>query len=119
MKHYLPAVLLLLSSITAFSQTTPDSSRAEQYCMVRIWETGLSSKVEITVDYGEPMKFGINASILKDEETGKKKKFKSEVDALNYFGRSGWKLVNAFPVVEGRSSYTRYLFKKTTAILSN
>jgi hypothetical protein len=44
---------------------------------------------------------------------GKLKKFNSVIDALNYLGKMGWKLVNAYPVYNGSSSNIyHYVFKK-------
>jgi hypothetical protein len=43
-------------------------------------------------------------------------KFNSVIDALNYLGKSGWKLVNAVPLLEpnGPRIY-QYLFKREFA----
>lgn len=107
--------LTLLISIVSVAQNAADSLLPEQYCLVRIYEASLASgTVEVAVDYGQAKKrrvFGVE--VMRDEKTGKKKIFRSEADALNYFGTEGWKLVTAYPVVENRSSYTHYLFKRT------
>jgi hypothetical protein len=116
MKLYSP-VILLFFSLSSFSQNNVDSSSAERYCVVNVYET-MSNKVVISVDYGEPVKTGFLGApaLLKDEETGKRKKFESEVDALNYFGAAGWKMVNVFPVIRKQEACTRYIFKKTMVV---
>lgn len=63
------------------------------------------------VDYGEPVKSKRRSvPAMKDETTGKTKAFNSQVDALNYFGTEGWKLVTAYPAIG--TSEIHYLFKR-------
>lgn len=104
---------LLVSSFNCFAQ---DSTKVEQYCRLVAINKLFSNKVNIDVDFGDERKF-FSDNRLRDEETGRLKKFNTVVDALNYLGSQGWILVNAFPVIEGSSStyhfYFRRLFKKT------
>ena len=61
---------------------------------------------------GEERKF-FSDNRLRDEETGKLKKFNTITDALNYLGSQGWMLVNAYPVTEGsNNSIIIIYFKK-------
>jgi hypothetical protein len=84
----------------------------EQYCRL-IANNGCSAKVNIDVDFGDERKL-FTDNRLRDEETGRLKKFNTVVDALNYLGSQGWTLVNAFPVLDGTSNNTlHYYFKKT------
>ena len=107
MKNILIAFFLLLSA-HSFAQ---DTSRVEQYCEVTASGKLFSNKVTIDVDYGEERSFWKDHR-LKDED-GRLKKFNSVIDALNYLGKSGWKLVNAYPVYNGSSSNVyHYVFKK-------
>ena len=102
-------IALLLSSIQGKAQQ--DTTSVEQYCEVVATGRLLSNKVTIDIDYGE------QRSMWKDHrlksEDGKLKKFNSVIDAINYLGKEGWKLVNAFPVssVNGPMIY-HYVFKK-------
>jgi len=101
-------LFFLLSSCFAFSQ---DSLKVEQYCEVVATGKFLSNKVTIDIDYGEERSFWKDHR-LKDEN-GKFKKFNSVIDALNYLGKEGWKLVNAFPITEGNGPKVyHYVFKK-------
>jgi hypothetical protein len=107
MKKFLGLILLFLS-FTGYSQ---DTTKVEQYCEVVATGRILSNKVTIDIDYGE------ERSIWKDhrlkEEDGKLKKFNSVVDAINYLGKNGWNLVNAFPVSTGNGHMVyHYVFKK-------
>jgi hypothetical protein len=86
------------------------SEKVEQYCEVLGMNGAFSSKVTITIDYGDAK------SVWKDNrvknEDGSVKKFNSMIDALNFMGSEGWKLVNAFPVTSGNQNVYHYVFKK-------
>jgi len=98
----------LFFSLHVFAQ---DSTKVEQYCEVTASGKLFSTKVTIDVDYGEERSFWKDHR-LKDDD-GKLKKFNSVIDALNYLGKMGWKLVNAYPVYNGSSSNIyHYVFKK-------
>ena len=107
MKYFLLSAIIFLSLIS-FSQ---DTLKSEQYCEVIATGKLLSNKVTIDIDYGE------ERSIWKDhrlkDDDGKFKKFNSVIDAINYLGKLGWKLVNAFPVsTESGPKVYHYVFKK-------
>ena len=109
MKKVIVLIIFLYSFKQSFSQR--DTAKIEQYCEVVATPRALSNKVTINVDYGE------ERSIWKDNrlktEEGKLKKFNTTIDALNYMGKEGWKLVNAFPITVGTNSQVyHYVFKK-------
>lgn len=93
-------LFIIVCPVFAFAQT--DTSKVEQYCEVVATGRLFSKKVTIDIDYGEAR------SIWKDnrlkDEGGTVKKFNTVVDALNYLGKQGWKLVNAFPMIDGGTS---------------
>lgn len=100
-------ILILTLSLTAYSQ---DTTTVEQYCEVVATGRLLSNKVTIDIDYGESRSFWKDHRIKED---GKLKKFNSVIDAINYLGKSGWALVNAFPVSAGNGPMVyHYVFKK-------
>jgi hypothetical protein len=107
MKKFLIGAFILVS-LTGFAQ---DTTKVEQYCRLVAYNKLLSNKVNIDVDFGQERKF-FTDNRLRDEETGKVKKFNTVTDALNYLGSQGWVLVNAYPVTEGSSSYLYFYFKK-------
>jgi hypothetical protein len=109
MKKIIPILCLLI----AFqSNAQQDTVTVEQYCEVVATGRLLSSRVTVDIDYGEAR------SIWKDnrlkDESGRLIKFNTLVDALNYLGRNGWKLVNAFPISAGTNSVPvfHYVFRK-------
>jgi hypothetical protein len=78
-----------------------------------------SNKINIIIDFGqEDFKWSKDYR-LRDEQTGKPKEFNTIIDALNYMGKQGWTLVNAFPVNYSSASVSQpgtnifhYYFKK-------
>ena len=98
--------------LIALKSNAQDTARVEQYCEVVATARLLSNRVTVDIDYGE------TRSIWKDnrlkDENGKLIKFNTLVDALNYLGRNGWKLVNAFPINSTSNSAPvyHYVFKK-------
>ncbi len=109
MKTLLAFTIILFTSFNAIAQT--DTAKVEQYAEIVATPRLLSNKVTIDIDYGE------ERSIWRDnrlkEDNGKLKKFNTTIDALNYMGKDGWKLVNAFPVLIGTSQVYHYVFKKS------
>ena len=107
MKKLILAVFMLVA-LNSFAQ---DTTKVEQYCRVVAMNKLLSTKVNIDVDFGQERKF-FQDNRMRDEETGKLKKFNTVTDALNYMGSQGWILVNAFPVAEGSTFSYHYYFRK-------
>ena len=110
MKNIIIIAMFLFASLSSFSQASTD--KVEQYAEVVATPRMLSNKVTIDIDYGE------ERSIWKDhrmkEDNGKLKKFNTTIDALNFMGKEGWILVNAFPVTVGSNSQVyHYVFKKS------
>lgn len=108
MKKFIIISCLLISFKSNGQQ---DTSKVEQYCEVVATARVLSNKVTVDIDYGE------QRSIWKDhrmkDEQGKLVKFNSVIDAVNYLGKNGWKLVNAFPIAQGSAPMVyHYVFKK-------
>jgi hypothetical protein len=103
--------LILFFLACALNSSAEDSTKIEQYCEVVATARILSSKVTIDIDYGEERSIW-NDNRIKDED-GKLKKFNSVIDAINYLGKMGWKLVNAFPTSNGSGPVVyHYVFKK-------
>lgn len=110
MKKLIFTIVLLISVV--FATTAQDTTMVEQYCKMIVTGRVLSTKVNIDLDFGEERKLFGGDTRLKDDLTGKLKKFHSTVDALNYMGAQGWALVNAFPIKEVDSFIYHYYFRK-------
>ena len=108
---------LIILPLIAFCQN--DTTKIDQYCELTAQGRLFSNKITIDIDFGEGRSFfRFKDTRIKDEVTGKIKKFKSTVDALNYLGAKGWKLLNAFPVTEssgfgGNQNVYHFFFVKT------
>ena len=108
MKKIIIIGIISVTSFTSFSQS--DTTKIEQYCEVVATPRLLSNKVTIDINYGEEKSIWKDTRLKTDE--GKLKKFNTVIDALNYMGKDGWILVNAFPVINGNAQIYHYVFKK-------
>lgn len=103
---------ILFFSFACVVSLSMKAQKVEQYCQMTAMQKLLSKKVTIDIDYGEERKlFSFKDTRVKDE-LGKVKNFNSVTDALNHMGRSGWKLINAFPVSDGSQLIYHYVFKR-------
>ncbi|WP_207420289.1 hypothetical protein [Desertivirga brevis] len=110
MKKLILSILLTIPFI-AFSQDTTKKAY-EEYCMVVATGKLLSTKVNIKMDYGQEQKlFSLQDQRLKDE-AGKVIDFNSAIDALNFLGQKGWKLVNAYHIVDPQGSNSSHFVMK-------
>ena len=118
MKQFL-LLLILAISLDMAAQSLPKDSIIEQFCILRVgWSGDLSGKVLVDLDYGQERKLWGRENILKDDKTGKTKKFNSIADGLNYVGSLGWKFVAVVPIVGDKTSSTDYIFKKEFSLAS-
>ncbi len=87
-----------------------DSTMLEEYCSVLARGRLLSEEVTIAVDFGDNPN---NRKRLRDRK-GDVLKFSSVIDALNFLGEQGWKLVNGFPINATANSAPQYnyIFKR-------
>ena len=83
-----------------------DAIQREVYAQIRVRPRFLSNKVSIRLDYGQERNFWGGDTRIRDENTGKVKKFNSAVDALNYMSLQGWEFVFAYtlPIGDGRDN---------------
>lgn len=109
-KLFFSLVLMFVISSTIYAQY--DTSKIEQYCEVVATAKMFSNKVTIDIDFGETRRFWSDNRIK--DETGKLKKFNSVIDAMNYMGSQGWKLVSALLVGNGPYVY-HYVFRRVVS----
>ncbi len=112
MKKNILIFAITLSSLVFISATVLDGSPTEHetYCQIIGTRQMFSTKLTITVDYGEPRKWFSDQRIK--DETGKIQKFNSMIDAMNYMADQGWTFVCAYPVTHDNSDVYHYTFKK-------
>ena len=112
MNQLFTKLLFLLSfGVVSFTSYAQDTLRVDQFCQVAVFSRPSAKKLIINIDYGE------GKGVLKDfklkEDNGDMKEFNSIVEALNYMGGLGWKMVNAFSISYGlNGSDCYYVFKK-------
>jgi len=107
------ALFLSLASLKSASAQTPsDSTKIDKYvyCELIGMQKLLSTKVNVSVDYGEETRL-FQDTRMKDEQTGKVRSFNSMVDALNYMANNGWEFVQAYVVTNGQQNVYRWLLK--------
>jgi len=109
MKKLLLLTFFLLSiSLTAFSQT-----RTYQYAEMVATQKLFSTKIIISIDFGDPL-IAFKTDLRIKDSAGKVESFNSVVDAMNYLDSKGWEFISAFPVSVGQSggSVYHYLFRR-------
>ena len=111
---FLLAALLAVafsSPTIAHAQAAAPVKQTEQYCLVMATAKLFSTKVIITVDYGQETKFFGDKGVIKDE-SGKLQSFNSVVDAMNYMNSQGWEFVNAYVVTVSNQNVYHYLMRR-------
>ncbi len=109
MKKIVLAIFLMAAAPAAFSQELNQSVTAlkadenYEYCQILGESKFMSTKLTITVDYGQEWNGWTGREKVKDEE-GKVKKFNSMIDALNYMSKEGWEFVQAYAFAVGNQN---------------
>jgi hypothetical protein len=95
----------------AFDPRTNDSLRTEEYCLIVGTTQLFSTKVTITIDYGQERSFWDENRMT--DENGDVIKFNSLVDALTFMNGLGWEFVSAYPMISGQGTCYHYLMKRS------
>lgn len=101
---------LLIICLTLLSFSCFGQAKTEQYCEIVATSKLMSTKVTISIDFGEAR--SVFADTRMKDESGKARAFNSVMDALNFMGKEGWRLVNAFPITAGGQNVYHYVMKK-------
>ena len=108
MKNLLSTLLLLIFSVTIFSQT---GNKNYVYCELLGTGQFMSNKVKVQVDFGQSTSLWKGATFLKDEYA-KNISSNSMVDAMNFMGQKGWEFVQAYIVTHDKQNVYHWLLKK-------
>ena len=84
--------------------------RTEEYCMILATGKFLSTKVTISIDFGQERRF-FSDNRYKDEN-GQVQTFNSVIDALNYMNSQGWEFVNAYVITVASQNVYHYVMKR-------
>lgn len=114
-KLILTTILFLLISLSnsTYGQTATDTTTTPKfvYCELVGMAKLFSTKVTVSVDYGEERSF-FQDTRMRDDQTGKVTSFNSMVDALNYMGTKGWVFEQAYIVTTSNQNVYHWLLKK-------
>lgn len=107
-------LILILISQTCYGQIFVDATdinKLESGTHILV-EAGYytGAKLRVSVDYGQEIEGRNIKQVTVDEGSGKKV-FKTPADALNFFLRNGWELVD-FSVTQAESRIYTYILKK-------
>jgi len=104
-------LIALFCSLSVSAQSTNQLKQTEQYCQVLASAKPFSTKVSITVDYGQETKFFGDRGVVRSED-GKIQSFNSVIDALNYMSSQGWQFVNAYAITVGGQNVYHYVMRR-------
>jgi hypothetical protein len=96
----------------AFSQNIlNEGNRAEDfiYCELVGESKWMSRKIQVEIDFGQGL---YRDQRIRDEETGKVKKFMSMIDAMNYMGDRGWEFIQAYAITYNNQNVYHYILKR-------
>jgi hypothetical protein len=108
MKHFFITTMLCSTAMFVMAQ---QSSTIEQYCTMKIYYSIIADGTTVTIDEGNDHDVMHRLTKRLRDSSNNLIRFKSPVDALNYMGKQGWKLVHAISNSTDNSDYL-YLFKK-------
>lgn len=105
-KCILIGLIILCSKIIVAQITVPKYI----YCELLGTSKFLSTKVSVSVDFGQESGFFRNTKMV--DSAGNVIEFNSMVDAMNFFGEKGWDFVQAYVVTIGNQNVYHWLLKR-------
>lgn len=113
MKRLILFTICVVSFLFVKAQETPKFI----YCQIIGTQQLFSTKVTVTLDYGQRMKWMTDYR-MKDS-IGNTIVFNSMIDAMNHLGKQGWEFAQAYAVSQGNAGAVYYyLMKKPFAELN-
>lgn len=85
------------------------------YAQIVVQQKLLGSKMKISIDYGDYSSKSGKYEKIRDSQSGKVKKFNSQVDGLNYMADEGWEFVSSNAIANGSTAIFYYLLKREVA----
>lgn len=108
MKHLFSVAFLSFVAVFAMAQ---HPNTIEQYCTMKIYYSIITDGATITIDEGKDDVVMNRIGKRLRDSSNNLIRFKSPVDASNYMGKQGWKLVHTVSNNADNSEYL-YLFKR-------
>lgn len=104
-------LMCTFTSLIAQSTTGVPTNSHYNYCEIIGERRSPIAPIDVTVDYGEPVKRS-KAARAQQEQQGKRIHFDSMAEAMNYLDKEGWEFVQAcVESIEGRS-YLHWILRK-------
>lgn len=115
-KSFLLFVLSVVTISSMLSQTVNDVPLSDikvEFVQILGISKSLSNKVTITIDFGQQNKYFSfkDVAIIKDKK-GKKIKFYSMIDALNFMSENGYEFVDSNMLRIDKENVFQYLLKR-------
>jgi hypothetical protein len=114
----LTIIILMLLSVNTFAQTINgmdigDLKNESEYIQILGTSKLLSSKVTITIDFGQRNKLfsGKDDGRIVDKN-GKSIVLNSMIDAINFMSENGYVFVNAYAITIGNQNVYHYMMKR-------
>ena len=107
MKRIILFLCLLLPMMAAAQE---NGGKRPVYCDMMAYNFWGIGKVRIILDMGD-RKAGQSFETIWDDN-GKQKKFNTMMEALNYMGERGWRVVDTYFISEMKQSVLHYLLEK-------
>lgn len=115
MKKFLFLLAFAVVSVVAYAQTP-----YKTYCEIVGTGNILGTKIKsVEVDMGQAVNYNfwkVESSRVLADENGEKVEFNSMMDAVNFFGRLGWRLHSTYAITEssmgGKVNVYHYIFEK-------
>ena len=101
-------LMMLLVSMAAAAQN--NDGKRPVYCDVMAYNFWGIGKVRIILDMGDRKRGQSFETIY--EPDGKQKKFNTVMEALNYMGERGWRVIDTYVITEMKSNVLHYLMEK-------
>lgn len=103
---------LSLALVLCIGVKAQEREKRPVYCNVMGYSFFGFGKVKVQLDMGD---YKYSSSRSYDsiyEENGKKKKFNTMMEVLNFMGERGWKVIGTYYITEGKSHVIHYLMEK-------
>ena len=106
MRKYL--LLLALLTVCCFGRAQQKQVQYNAYCEVTVGNSGMDQFIVITFDFG----YSRYPNALLFDEKGQPIKFRSPMDAVNYLGERGWRVVSSYSLNDAKGSSRHYVLEK-------
>ena len=102
--------LLLLSLLFVYClvRAQQRQSQYNAYCEVTVGSTGMDQFINITFDFG----YTRYPNALLYDDKGQPIKFRSPMDAVNYLGERGWRVVTSYYSNDTKGQLRHYIMEK-------